>query len=93
MIFKGDIMEEINKKIEVPFVFIKESDGFHGFVPGIIKRDIVDKEFVKCLYRLEHDIELLVKQMKATDQIPFFPTDEEIYRDFDNVYKIIRKYI
>ena len=85
-------MTKIEEKIEVPFVLLKLKDGYHGFVPGIVKRDVIDDDYNRCVARLEINMESEIEKMKrGVLSIPFFPTDEQIYRDFDDVYAIIRK--
>ena len=70
-------MTKIEEKIEVPFVFLKLKDGYN-----------------RCVARLEINMESEIEKMKkGILEIPFFPTDEQIYRDFDDVHAIIRKKI
>ena len=87
-------MTKIEEKIEVPFVFLKLKDGYHGFVPGIVKRDVIDDDYNRCVASLEISIESEIDKMKkGILEIPYFPSDAQIYRDFDDVYAIIRKKI
>ena len=85
-------MTKSEEKVEVPFVFLKLKDGYHGFVPGIVKRDVIDEDYNRCVASLEDKMkDEIDKIKKGAVAIPFFPTDEQIYRDFDDVYAIIRK--
>lgn len=83
---------ENNSIIEIPFVFTREQDGYHGFVPGLNFRDIVDKDINACRFLLQERVvhELEKFKINKYQNLPFFPLDEYIYRDFENVVKIER---
>ena len=81
--------------ISVPLVFTRHKDGdtitYKGFVPGIIMRDIVSSDLEDCKAKLmEKAQDKLTVKVQLKSQMPFFPTNEEIKVDFDNVCLIKR---
>ncbi len=78
-------------KISIPLVVTKEKNDFHGFVPGIVMTDIIDKNLDTCKQRLIDYIKTVVKNMiKNKKSFPYFPDNETIKKDFDGVVLIKR---
>lgn len=81
----------VDGEISLPLVITLENKQYHGFVPGIVMNDIVDDDIEKCLSNLkEHTKQYVLKKIENKDSFPFFPTNDEIKKDFKNVVKIKR---
>ena len=81
--------------ISVPLVITRHKDGdnvsYKGFVPGIIMRDIISSDLDECKAKLmEKAQDKLTVKVQLKSQMPFFPSNEEIKIDFDNVCLIKR---
>ncbi len=82
---------EVDGKVNIPLVITKENGGYHGFIPGIVMKDIVCLTTQECEVKLKDFIKLYVKKAKQENlPYPFFPTNEEIKKDFKNVVVIKR---
>ncbi len=80
-----------DNKISIPLVFTKEKNNFHGFVPGIVMTDIIDKNLDICKQRLIDYLKDIIKvYLKGEKQFPYFPDNETIKKDFDGVVLIKR---
>ncbi len=80
-----------NGMINIPLVFTKEKGSIHGFVPGFSIKDVIATNLQDCKKLLNLYVkEEVLKRIENQDSFPFFPSDDEIYNDFDNVIKIIR---
>ncbi len=91
-LFVPDAMQE-QKELFVPLVITKVTDDvmevYHGFVPGLTKEDCVSMSQKTCMKLLKEDVEKLIdKYLEEGLPFPFFPTEEEIYNDFDDVCEI-----
>ena len=91
----GPVPEIKKTTINVPMVFVKKIENgekyYHGFVPGIMMKNIISKSLEDCQQKLLPLIQEKLKtkiQLKST--LPYFPTNEEIVKDFDNVVCIKR---
>lgn len=81
----------LNEPISIPLVFTKEDGMFHGFTPGIKIKDVVSFGIESCYKDLTIKIKTIILQkIKNKEQLPFFPNDDEIKNDFDNVILIKR---
>ena len=81
--------------ISIPLVFKKTKQDdeiiYTGFVPGIIMRDVICNNLDECKQKLLPIIEDKLKtKVQLQSQMPFFPTNEEILQDFQNVCMIKR---
>lgn len=87
--FKIDAML-LSKEVKLPLV-VREKviDGrisYVGFVPGLLMMDIVGYD----LETVKKDLEtvakkIVVNMLENNEPFPFFPTKEEILKDFENV--------
>ena len=78
----------ISGELSVPLVIIWKTENkqksFHGFVPALSKKDIISHNLEDCKTALKAEALKLIKQYKNTE-FPFFPSKEEILKDFENV--------
>lgn len=80
-----------NTKISIPLVFTKENSQFHGFVPGIVMQDVIENDLELCKTNLLQQIKIILKNRISNKlPFPFFPTNEDIKKDFKNVVLIKR---
>lgn len=80
-----------DNKVNIPLVFTKEDGKYHGFVPGIIMRDVVENDLEICKQKLLETIKPILKNKVSNNlPFPFFPTNEEIKKDFKSVVLIKR---
>ena len=83
--------QQDDTKISIPLVFTRENGKIHGFVPGIVMKDIVHVEIIQCEKDLkEHVRKFVIKTRAENLSFPFFPTNEQIKRDFKHVVLIKR---
>ena len=71
----------------------KESDSIEyvGFIPGIIMRDVTSDNLEDCKEKLLAKAkDKLREKASLSGKMPYFPTNEEILKDFDNVVLIKR---
>lgn len=81
----------VDGKVIIPYVFTKEDGKIHGFVPGFKIKDVVSLSLEECMKILNLYVkEEVFKRIKDNSPFPFFPNDDEIFRDFENVIKIER---
>lgn len=81
-----------NGMVSIPYVYTRENNEYHGFVPGFHIKDVIYKNLNDCKKALKLYIkEEILKRIENNQPFPFFPTDEEIKRDFDNVVEIVRE--
>lgn len=79
------------EKISIPLVFTRENGKIHGFVPGIVMKDVVCETKDECEKILKQHIKtFVIKTRKDGSDFPFFPSNEHIKRDFKNVILIKR---
>ena len=84
----------INGVLMAPMVVIRQesTDGknhYAGFVPGIIMKNVVAGTERECMENLKETFSHIVKDMyKKKVPFPFFPTKEEIYKDYQDVKSI-----
>ena len=90
--FKVDALS-ITGEIRIPLVILKKINKletvYHGFIPGLTAKDITtktQKECEQCLNALAK--QLIEKYAKEKREFPFFPSEQEIRGDFNNVVKI-----
>ena len=79
----------------VPFVFLKKIEEgkqiYRGFVPGIVMKDVISENLETCKTELESKIkEKLKAKVQLASPMPYFPTNEEILKGYDNVCLIKR---
>ena len=78
-------------KISIPMVITKEGKEYHGFVPGIVMQDIVNKEIDACKAELDSFTKKRVKNMIVKKvSFPNFPTNQQIKENFEGVVLIKR---
>ena len=83
--------KEEQTKISIPLVFTREDGKIHGFVPGIVMKDIIEDNTKDCEKNLkEHVKKFVIQTRKEQMPFPFFPTNEQIKRDFKHVVLIKR---
>jgi len=77
----------ISGEINMPLVIIKNSNNtFNGFIPGLTKNDIVSDSLDLCKINLKEQALNIIKDYKKNNTpFPFFPTKEELLKDFENV--------
>ena len=71
----------------------KENDGvtYIGFIPGIIMRDVTSTSLDDCKEKLlETAKDKLREKASLSGRMPYFPTNDEILQDFDNICLIKR---
>ena len=81
--------------ISVPLVFLKTKDGdkilYRGFIPGIVMKDVIDESLDTCKELLtEKAKEKLKAKVQLASQMPYFPSNEEVLKGYDNVCLIKR---
>lgn len=78
-------------KVSIPLVITYEKNLYHGFTPGIIMKDIVSLNKDICVENLKSFVkQKIIKMINDETTLPFFPSNEEIKEDFDNVRLIKR---
>ena len=81
----------VNGIISLPLVVTKEDGKYHGFVPGIVMKDFVCDTTTECETKLKVFVKDYILEMRKTQKpYPFFPTNEEIKKDFKGVVLIKR---
>ena len=71
------ILKNDNKASELPFL---------GFIPGFLMKNVNGKTLEDCKEKLLNYLKQKLQRMMQEDEpFPFFPTKEEILKDFDNV--------
>lgn len=80
-------------EIMIPLVIIKrdydDKSSFAGFIPGFVMKNIVENSKEECLAKLKNYLSQRLKaMMKNGEEFPFFPTKDEIMKDFENVYSV-----
>lgn len=82
---------DIDGKISIPLVVTKEEGKYHGFIPGIVMKDFVCATVSECEEKLKVYIKNYIIDMRKTKKpYPFFPTNEDIKKDFKGVVLIKR---
>lgn len=81
-------------EVKVPLVIYrkKQDDGsimYHGFIPGIMKEDIVDSSLELVKLKLNSSARETINEMLDNNSpMPFFPDKEAIADSYDNVVYI-----
>lgn len=80
----------ISGELFVPLVILKNENKnithYIGFIPGILMKNISADTLEDCKAKLKNYLVLKLKDMvKNNEPFPFFPTKEEIYKDYDNI--------
>lgn len=81
-------------EVKVPLVVYRkqQDDGsimYHGFIPGIMKEDIVDSNLELVKLKLNSSARETINEMLNNNSpMPFFPDKEAIATDYDNVVYI-----
>lgn len=89
--FEEGKQEKKEEKISIPLVFTREDGKIHGFVPGIVMKDIVCEDIAECEKLLKEHVKTFVKSANVNSiEFPYFPSNEHIKRDFKNVVLIKR---
>ena len=82
---------EVDGTINLPLVITKEDGKYHGFIPGIVMQDFVCASTAECETKLKLYVRNYILEMRKTKSpYPFFPTNEEIKKDFKGVVLIKR---
>lgn len=91
------VYEDITKNgntddvLSIPLVIMQNQGVYQGFVPGFVMKDIIDEDLEECKKKLVEHTKKVVKTKVNNNQVfPFFPTNEEIKKDFKNVVLIKR---
>ena len=87
--------QEINtlgkEQLSVPLVVTLENNSYHGFVPGIVMKDITDTNLNSCKEKLFLFATKKIKEMiLQKKKLPYFPDNDMIKQDFENVIFIKR---
>lgn len=78
-------------ELSIPLVIIKNSIEnvtipYIGFIPGLLMKNINGYTVDECKAKLKEYLIKKLKIMKANEEpFPFFPTKEEILKEYDNV--------
>ncbi len=78
-------------EVSIPLVVIKNSMEsakipYIGFIPGFLMKNINGYTIDECKTKLKEYLINKLKIMKLNEEpFPFFPTKEEILKDYDNV--------
>ena len=77
-------------KLSIPLVVLKNtaqnSNSYIGFIPGFLMKNISANTSEQCIKNLKEYLTTKLKTMiKQNEPFPFFPTEEEIRKDWDNV--------
>ena len=81
-------------EVKVPLVVYRkqQDDGsimYHGFIPGIMKEDIVDSNLELVKLKLNSSARETINEMLDNHSpMPFFPDKEAIATDYDDVVYI-----
>ena len=81
-------------EVKVPLVVYRkqENDGsimYHGFVPGIMKEDVIDPNLEVVKQKLNSSARETIQEMLDNNSpMPFFPGKETIATDYENVVYI-----
>lgn len=77
---------DLGEDIKLPLVVCKEKGTFVGFIPGIVMASFKEKDIEVCKTKLKEFAKAEISKMaKEKQPFPFFPTEEEIFEDFENV--------
>ncbi len=85
---------EIADTLYAPLVVVKNTDEkldakVIGFIPGIVEISVLAEDVEKCKTKLYFEATNTFKKMKEENSpFPFFPTEKEVYEDFDDVLDI-----
>lgn len=85
-----DALKELGS-LSVPMVIIKEDNisTYKGFIPGFVMKNVINETLDGCKADLKKYLkQKLVTMAKNNLPFPFFPTKEEILKDFDNVVSV-----
>lgn len=81
----------VNGELLIPIVILKNDNKssehpFLGFIPGFLMKNVNGKTLEECKEKLLNYLKQKLQRMMQEDEpFPFFPTREEILKDFDNV--------
>lgn len=79
-------------KLSIPLVVLKnttQNSSYIGFIPGFLMKNISAQTPKQCIEKLKEYLNTKLKTMiKQNEPFPFFPTEEEIKKDWENVEKI-----
>ncbi len=87
---KIDALAETGE-LSVPLVVLKNdiknsSSRFIGFIPGFLMKNIISNEKEECMLKLKTFLKKKLKvMMKNNEPFPFFPSKQEILKEYDNV--------
>lgn len=85
---------DVENEVTVPCVVLRKKNEanqevFVGFVPGLVNVNVVEQSQEECLKKLfgkaKDELKSIVKNKQA---MPFFPTEQEVRQDFENVCEI-----
>lgn len=84
---------DVAKEFNVPMVIIranKTKENYEGFVPGINFSSVFGNSEQEVQEKLKNKTVSALKELAINNlPLPFFPSGEEIKKDFENVVKII----
>lgn len=77
-------------RLDIAIVIEKQDENFVGFVPGLIMKNIYNTSLEQCeIDTIAYTKQTIQKMSQENLPMPFFPSNEEINRDF-HPFKIIR---
>ena len=84
---------DFEKGIKLPFVIryrkIDEEFVYTGFIPGMTETDVISKDFEECKKTLiDSSLPTIERMIRKNEPFPFFPNEEELKNDFDDIYAI-----
>ena len=92
-LFKADAMNE-NGEINIPLVILKSEREnsllpYVGFIPGFFMKNINSATIEDCKFKLKEYLVQKIKILIKNDEpFPFFPTKEEIIKEYENIASI-----
>lgn len=82
--------------VKLPLVITKKQENkkieYYGFIPGLTQNDVVCVNIDECERKLKDTaVELVKKIIKNNANLPYFPDENEIKQDFEDI--ALLKYI
>lgn len=83
----------ISGEVSMPLVILKKINlkgvKYLGFIPGLTNKDVVCDSAQQCKDELKNIASQIVKEMaKNGTEFPFFPSKEDILKDYPNTAEI-----
>lgn len=94
-ILKSEVEDalSITGELMVPLLILKTGNkdivSYAGLVPGLLMKNVISPTPEKCLEDLKQYIKIRFKTMLDKEEpFPFFPSKEEIEKDYDNIISL-----